>query len=114
MYKDAVSELIKLEKTLVLLGEVQRADYWPGSHKRSNETDIEHSYCLAMTSWQLATTLHLPLSQEKILKYALIHDLPEVYAGDVPLFSSDSKRVNRPKKRRQPPPGSANNFRIAI
>jgi putative hydrolase of HD superfamily len=98
MYKDAVNKLIELEKTLVSLGGVQRADYWPTSPRRSRETDIEHSYSLAMASWQLASALGLQLNHEKILKYALIHDLPEVYAGDTPLFSTNSKHDEQADK----------------
>ena len=37
-----------------------------------------------MTAWYIANIEKSNLSIEKILKYALIHDLPEVYAGDTP------------------------------
>lgn len=48
----------------------------------TRETDAEHSYQLAMSVWYLNTTCKLGLSDEKLLKYALVHDLPEVLAGD--------------------------------
>lgn len=46
------------------------------------ENDVEHSYFLAMLCWYLVDALELEYSIEKILKYALAHDVVEVYAGD--------------------------------
>jgi 5'-deoxynucleotidase YfbR-like HD superfamily hydrolase len=43
----------------------------------------------------LASALGLTLSHEKILKYSLVHDLPEVYAGDMPLFSTEEEHARQ-------------------
>lgn len=61
------------------------------------ENDSEHSYQLAMISWYLATTEGKNLDIEKILKYSLVHDLPEIYAGDTPLYTSDNDYLNSKK-----------------
>lgn len=37
----------------------------------------------------------MPLDFSKIIKYALIHDFVEVYAGDVNTFASDSDRAKK-------------------
>ena len=50
------------------------------------ENDVEHSYQLAMMAWFFADYLNLPLSKEKLMMYALAHDLVEVYAGDTPVY----------------------------
>lgn len=49
----------------------------------SRETDAEHTYQVAMVSWYVNSAYGLRLNEEKILKYALVHDIPEVRAGDV-------------------------------
>ncbi len=66
---------------------VERVILVPGSERKEN--DIEHSYLLAMLAWQIAEMVAPHLSREKVLKYALVHDLVEVYAGDVAFFSTD-------------------------
>lgn len=63
------------------------------------ENDAEHSYQLAMISWYIATIEDNNLNVEKILKYALVHDLPEVYAGDTPLYTSNSDHLNSKESR---------------
>jgi len=53
------------------------------------ENDVEHSYLLAMLAWYLIDSLGIDLNKEKVLKYALAHDLVEIYAGDTFAFTSD-------------------------
>lgn len=53
------------------------------------ENDTEHSYQLAMIAWYIANKDNLSLNREKIIKYALVHDLAEVYAGDTAPFTDD-------------------------
>lgn len=55
------------------------------------ENDTEHSYSLAMASWYLVELLHLDLDVSKVLKYALVHDMVEVYAGDTYVFDTKAK-----------------------
>jgi len=62
--------------------------------KDEKENDIEHSYQLAMLSWYLINLNNLDLDINKVIKYALVHDLVEVYAGDTPLWSTDQNLKN--------------------
>ncbi|MDZ7786060.1 MAG: HD domain-containing protein [Candidatus Saccharibacteria bacterium] len=55
------------------------------------ENDTEHSYNLAMAAWLIISKDNLPLDLSLVIKYALIHDLVEVYAGDA--FPLDDKQV---------------------
>ena len=57
------------------------------------ENDVEHSYFLAMLSWDLHDVLALPYSTEKILRYALAHDLVETYAGDTYIFDAEALKT---------------------
>lgn len=49
-----------------------------------HENDAEHSYQMAMCAWFVNERMKLGLDTGKILRYALVHDLVEVYAGDTP------------------------------
>ncbi len=50
------------------------------------EHDAEHSYQLGMVAWYLVSSQKLTLNIDRVIKYALVHDLVEVYAGDTPNF----------------------------
>lgn len=54
------------------------------------ENSAEHSWHLAMACWTIARSFKLDVSEEKLLKLALIHDLGEIGAGDTFLY--DTKR----------------------
>ncbi len=56
------------------------------------ENDAEHSYQLAMVAWYAIDAYKLKLDTNLVLKYALVHDLVEVYAGDVDAFDPDPNR----------------------
>lgn len=75
---------------------VERVILVPESDR--NENDVEHSYLLAMIAWQIAEKVAPHLSCEKVLKYALVHDLVEVYAGDQPFFDKDPGAPARKKE----------------
>lgn len=53
------------------------------------ENDVEHSYSLAMLAWYILETERLPLDRDRVFRYALAHDLVEVYAGDTYIYSED-------------------------
>lgn len=67
--------------------------------RESPENDVEHSYQLAMVSWYAISAYNLKLDVNKALKYALVHDLVEVYAGDVDAFDPDPKRDEKKKEK---------------
>lgn len=62
------------------------------------ENDVEHSYSLAMLAWYIYATYKLNLNIEKVLQYALVHDLVEVYAGDVWFYENDQKILDNKKE----------------
>lgn len=67
--------------------------------RKAMENDAEHSYQLAMVCWQLAENNKLRLNKYKILQYALVHDLVEVYAGDTDPHKSSKKHISSKDKR---------------
>lgn len=64
------------------------------------ENDAEHSWHLAMMAWVFAPHYEQPIDLEKALKMALIHDLPEIYAGDVPAFDVKERLGKDERERR--------------
>jgi 5'-deoxynucleotidase YfbR-like HD superfamily hydrolase len=66
-----------------------------GYRPRHLENDSEHSYQLALAAWSANQQYNLKLNEEKILKFALVHDLVEIYAGDVDAHGSKKKILGK-------------------
>jgi putative hydrolase of HD superfamily len=94
---DALLDFVRITNEYAL---VERTSRIP--KRNSWENDLEHAGQLALVAWFLAQR-HTPhLSQEKILKYALAHDLVEVYAGDVYIYDTDTaKHAQKEAKERE-------------
>ncbi|MDR0369175.1 MAG: HD domain-containing protein [Candidatus Peribacteria bacterium] len=67
------------------LAEVKRSQHYQESETLEN--DLEHGYQLTMFARLVVDYLQFPLQKNLVIKYALVHDIVEVYAGDT-LFSS--------------------------
>lgn len=66
---------------------INRRTYINGGARLENSA--EHSWHLAMACWTISRSFQLKVSEEKLLKLALIHDLGEIDAGDTFLYASD-------------------------
>ncbi len=75
-----LQNLIQLTKLSNDFSLVQRAIYKPWTERMEN--DWEHSYQVAFLAWQLNDMLSLGLDNALLLKYAIAHDIVEVYAWD--------------------------------
>ncbi len=82
-------DLAKLIDLLVEFQSVERNIPIPKLNRREN--DSEHSYNLALAAWLIIVQDKLPLDLDLTIKYALIHDLVEMYAGDT--FALDEQQV---------------------
>jgi putative hydrolase of HD superfamily len=56
------------------------------------DNDVEHSYRVAMLCWMLIDEYKFKLDINKVIRYALVHDFPEVYAGDISLYVNYSQQ----------------------
>ena len=65
------------------------------------ENDAEHSYQLALVAWYLKHSLDVDLDIGRLLSYALVHDLPEVYAGDVDPYYSSRAEIDAKKEKEE-------------
>lgn len=90
-----LEELHGLQDFLLDFRNVERVTPIPGTDCTKRENDVEHSYFLALACWYVTDKLRLLFDHEKLLKYALVHDLPEAYAGDVDAFASAAKREEK-------------------
>jgi putative hydrolase of HD superfamily len=63
--------------------------------KGFRENDAELSYSLSMMAWYLITTRKLELNLDLSMRYALSHDLVEVYAGDTHAFGSSPQKASK-------------------
>lgn len=89
-----VKHLYQLQSLLNSYTLQERRHYLPGTNRR--EDDASHSLSVAVICWHYYYRLALHhLSEAKILKYALIHDLVEVYAGDVITYRSDAAQAQK-------------------
>jgi putative hydrolase of HD superfamily len=75
---------------------VNRRTYISGGDRVENSA--EHSWHLAMACWSISRSLGIELSEEKLLKLALVHDLGEIDAGDTFLYSNDRSNAHKAER----------------
>lgn len=71
---------------------IKRVIYATGEERLEN--DMEHSYQLTMLAWYFIDAYRLNLDTNLVIKYCLVHDLVEVYAGDTYIYSQDAQHLN--------------------
>jgi putative hydrolase of HD superfamily len=88
---DSLQRVIDLQKLLLTFNNLERTLLLPSvvGKKDRNETDTEHSYSLAMVAWYLSQNIS-HLDSNKCIRYALIHDLSELYSGDTFAYDKDA------------------------
>lgn len=87
--------LLQLQSKINAYTQVRRRHYLPGTGTR--EDDSSHSLSVAIICWHYYQLFGRELSVSKILKYALIHDLVEIYAGDVATYASSEALLQKDK-----------------
>jgi putative hydrolases of HD superfamily len=85
-----LQDMIRFSQLILRFQNVVRAIHLPDrAHK---ENDAEHSYHLAMMAWYLNSSAGLGLDTDRLVRYALAHDLVEAYAGDVNALDLEARR----------------------
>ena len=85
-----VKRIAELQNVIAEFAQVERVLRMPGTKRLEN--DVEHSYGLALTCWYLVPKIAPHLNMQKILQYALAHDIVELHSGDTYIF--DEERVS--------------------
>jgi putative hydrolase of HD superfamily len=97
---DSLGELLSFTALLNKFSSIERVILI--KNRRTRENDSEHSFQLAITAWYLINKDKLKLDTELAIKYALVHDLVEAYAGDTPFFErSSTKHIHSTKEQRE-------------
>lgn len=94
----AHDQLQLLGELTVKFADIHRATIYPDGH---HENDTEHSFHLALTATELAATYHPELNVGLVSQYCTVHDLPEVYAGDVPSYKMTAEQQTAKEKAEQ-------------
>ncbi|MEK6898764.1 MAG: HD domain-containing protein [Nanoarchaeota archaeon] len=92
---ERVNQLIDFLKEIEQFKSVQRVNVISKELRR--ESDAEHTWHLAMFFLLFEKELPVGIDLVKVLKLCLIHDLPEIYAGDT--FAFDTIAVKTKKER---------------
>ncbi len=81
-----VTRAIKLTELLARCQEIKRAITLP--HGES-ETDSHHAFSLALIAMDICKRYKLDVDVDKVVVYALVHDLLEIITGDEPTLMLD-------------------------
>jgi putative hydrolase of HD superfamily len=85
-----IRRLIDFHRLLHQFQAIERITHVRAKQAFRAENDTEHSYNLAMTAWFLCE--HFPhLDRDTVIRYALVHDLVEIHAGDTYVYADQSQ-----------------------
>lgn len=87
---------LSLGRIAMQFSDVERT---PRYHDGERESDVEHSYMLALVAPELARTLELPLDTGLISQFAIVHDLVELKTSDVATFLLDEEAIAKKEQR---------------
>lgn len=91
--QQAHDQLITLGEITVKFADIHRITIYPDGHY---ENDPEHSFHLALSATEIAANFHPELDLGLISQFSIVHDLPEVYAGDIPSFErTEEARIKK-------------------
>lgn len=92
--------VLKLGKLVFDFAKVHRVTYHEDGV--TPESDTDHTVMVGVVACSLADALYKELDLGKIARYALVHDIVEVYAGDTNTFNiSDTKRKEKEHKEKR-------------
>lgn len=93
--KEIAEKVLSLGKLSLQFGRTYRATFHEDGVTRESDTD--HTYMLSLVAGSLASEYLPQLDRGKVMEFALLHDLVEVHAGDVPTFRALSPEQKRAK-----------------
>lgn len=82
-------KFLSFSRLLQSFARIERMVPMPATERLEN--DMEHSYHLALMAWYIVDSEKLDLDLSLVIKYALVHDLVEVYAGDTWVWSKNQE-----------------------
>ncbi len=64
------------------------------------ENDLEHTGQLALLAWYVLSNSNNSLNLDLALRYALVHDLVEVHAGDTSFYDTEARKDKKEREAR--------------
>lgn len=93
---NALKELLQFVHFTHLTHKVERVARIPGETRYANT--VEHSYQLTMLAWYLVEKEKLQLNKDLVIKYALVHDLVETFAGDTYFYDKKGRKTKEKRE----------------
>lgn len=94
MAKPDIHRLLKLQSLLLEFSQIERWLHRKHNNAMIRENDTEHSYNLALTGWYLSA--YFPeLDRDRVIRYALVHDIVEVHAGDTYVYADAAVKATK-------------------
>lgn len=97
--KEVVDASLKLASLCLQFGRTMRVTYHEDG--KQLESDTDHTVMLGIMACAFAKEFAPHLDLGKIAQYALVHDLPEVYAGDTSTFGGLTEAQKADKDARE-------------
>jgi len=91
--KKQLDFIIEIDKVKNIMRKTRLFD---GSRR---ENDSEHSWHIALMAFILSEFSNEKIDISKVIKMLLIHDIPEIYAGDTFLYSPDRSAKSEEKEK---------------
>lgn len=93
-----IPSIVTLSDLLAELSNVKRATKLPNGEY---ETDSHHSFSLALIAYHLCDKYDLKLNREKLLLFALAHDLLEIVTGDEDTLHSTAAQLEAKRQKEE-------------
>lgn len=93
----SIDDLLKFATLLHRLHGTERTAITPPNCDRF-ENSAEHTYQVTMLAWYVMMKENLKLDTEKVLKYALVHDLIEAYTGDTAIHDEEGRKTKEARE----------------
>jgi len=91
----ALKQILYLSELTTKFANVHRTMLYSDKHY---ENDTEHSFHLAIVATEIAANYYPKLDIGLISQFSIVHDLPEIYAGDVPSWEmSEEQKIKKEK-----------------
>lgn len=87
----SVQRIAELQQLIADFSAIQRIPHIANQGRPEN--DVEHSFGLALTCWFIAPKIAPELNMQKVLQYALAHDIVELHAGDTYIFDNEGLKT---------------------
>jgi putative hydrolases of HD superfamily len=87
-----ITNLMNFIEFTNLFATIKRDIYKNQTDKQENENDAEHTFQLAMVSWYVVDTYNINCDKNLLIKFALVHDLVEAYAGDISAWDIEGRK----------------------